>query len=81
MTHDKFCVYEMAPHLPESILKQSCMCERFAEARADEREQAAQRVRGEALSWKHHCDKTELCLICTHANCAIAAARGEDGPK
>ena len=42
MTHDKFCVYEMAPHLPESILKQSCMCERFAEVRADEREQAAQ---------------------------------------
>lgn len=40
MTHDKFCIYEMAPHLPESILKMSCMCERFAEVRADEREKA-----------------------------------------
>ena len=79
MTHDKFCIYEMAPHLPDSILKMSCSCERIATIRADEREQAAQRVDAvlDHRSWCASQPHSQLDCDCGK-EIVIAAARGSE---
>lgn len=77
MTHDRLCVF------PVNTDNGCLMCNAIAKARADEREQAAQRVSDPVLheAWCYLArpypgDPAGSC-DCYHAAC-IAAARGEE---
>ena len=71
MTHDKFCEYD------GEITYPCGQCATIAAARADEREQAAQRI---LIRWSYseepHYD--DGCGMCEVVIANIAAARGED---
>lgn len=86
VTHDKFCPQSM------SFTFLNCACQFLAQVRADEREQAAQRVKHLLTSdpdWREgppgwwDCTCMEDYCECAHHGIerALAAARGEDGAK
>ena len=74
--HDSLCPAKLAPCDCE-LCDPYCACDILAQARFDEREQAAQRVAGTKRQLLHYLFDSDS-WVCVPLDWAIAAARGED---